>query len=113
VRLARDGLLYVCDRANNRIQVFRTDGTFVTEFVVAPATRGNGSVWDLDVSHDAPQAWLYNADGENNHVWTLVRASGKVVGRRATSTRPRWTPASAPRSSSSGASASSRSSPAG
>ena len=71
-RLAKDGLLYVCDRMNNRIQVFKKDGTFVKEFVVAPATRGNGSVWDLDVSHDAPQTWLYNADGENNHVWTLA-----------------------------------------
>ena len=29
VRLAKDGLLYVCDRANDRIQVFRKDGTFV------------------------------------------------------------------------------------
>src|SRR3989442_1612117 len=81
VRLARDGLLYVCDRANNRIQVFRKDGTFVKEFVVAPATRGGGSVWDLDVSPDAPQTWLYNADGENNHVWTLLRDNGQVVSK--------------------------------
>ena len=29
VRLAKDGLLYVCDRVNNRIQVFRRDGAFV------------------------------------------------------------------------------------
>jgi DNA-binding beta-propeller fold protein YncE len=79
VRLARDGLLYVCDRPNNRIQVFRRDGTFVKEFVVAPATRGGGSVWDVDVSHDASQTWLYNADGENNHVWTLLRESGRVL----------------------------------
>jgi len=71
----------VCDRANNRIQVFKKDGTFVKEFVVAPATRGNGSVWDLDVSHDAPQTWLYNADGENNHVWTLLRDNGQIVGK--------------------------------
>ncbi len=79
VRLARDGLLYVCDRHNNRIQVFRRDGTFLKEFAVAPATRGNGSVWDVDVSHDAPQTWLYTADGENNHVWTLLRESGRVL----------------------------------
>jgi DNA-binding beta-propeller fold protein YncE len=81
VRLARDGLLYVCDRRNNRIQVFRRDGTFVTEFVVAGATRGNGSVWDVDVSHDAPHTWLYAADGENNHVWTLLRESGRILTR--------------------------------
>ena len=34
VRLSNDGLVYVCDRANNRIQVFRKDGTFVKEFRV-------------------------------------------------------------------------------
>jgi hypothetical protein len=119
-RLAKDGLLYVCDRMNNRIQVFKKDGTFVKEFIVAPATRGNGSVWDLDVSHDAPQTWLYNADGENNHIWTLLRDNGQIVGkfgrnggrpvsstgcttwrstRRATSTRRKSTRASGPRSS--------------
>jgi DNA-binding beta-propeller fold protein YncE len=81
VRLAKDGLLYVCDRANNRIQVFRKDGTFVKELVVAAATRGSGSVWDVDFSHDPPQTWLYNADGENNHVWTLGRENGQVVSK--------------------------------
>ena len=81
VRLAKDGLLYVCDRTNNRIQVFKKDGTFVTELVVAGATRGGGSAWDVDVSHDGPQTWLYDADGENDHVWTLVRDDGRVVGQ--------------------------------
>ena len=55
VRIARDGLVYVCDRRNNRIQVFRKDGAFVTEYTLAPDTRGNGSVWDLDFSHDLGQ----------------------------------------------------------
>ncbi len=80
VRLARDGLLYVCDRKHNRIQVFRKDGTFVKEFFVAPDTRGNGSTWDVDLSPDPPQTYLYNADGENNHVWMLLRDSGRVLG---------------------------------
>ncbi len=80
VRLARDGLLYVCDRVNNRIQVFREDGAFVREFVVAPATRGNGSMWDAALSPDGPQTFLHAADGENNVVWTLLRASGAVLG---------------------------------
>src|SRR3984957_8022892 len=30
-QLANDGLLYVCDRVNDRIQVFKPDGTFVKE----------------------------------------------------------------------------------
>jgi DNA-binding beta-propeller fold protein YncE len=81
VRISRDGLVYVCDRPNNRIQVFRKDGTFVRELSVAPATRGTGSTWDVDLSHDAAQTWLYDADGENNTVWTLVRDSGKLVAR--------------------------------
>jgi hypothetical protein len=80
IRLARDGLLYVCDRKNNRIQVFRKDGTYVKEFVVAPATRGNGSTWDVDLSPDQAETFLYNADGENNHVWTLLRDSGRILG---------------------------------
>jgi DNA-binding beta-propeller fold protein YncE len=81
VRVARDGLVYVCDRRNNRIQVFRRDGAFVGEFPVAPDTRGNGSVWDLDFSRDAGQAYVYTADGENNHVWLLARVTGKVLSR--------------------------------
>jgi len=68
---------------NNRIQVFKKDGTFVREFVVAPATRGNGSVWDLDVSHDAPQTWLYNADGENSHIWTHCATTARSSGSSA------------------------------
>ena len=56
VRLSRDGLVYVCDRANDRIQVFKKDGTFVKEFQVEPQTLQNGSVWDLVLSEDARAA---------------------------------------------------------
>ena len=56
VRLSNDGLVYVCDRANDRIQVFRKDGTFVKEFRVSPNTLVNGSVWDLVLSEDAQQS---------------------------------------------------------
>jgi DNA-binding beta-propeller fold protein YncE len=81
IRIARDGLVYVCDRVNNRIQVFRKDGTFVKEFVIAPQTRGGGSTWDADLSPERLQTYLYNADGENNHVWTLLRESGRILSR--------------------------------
>ena len=80
IRLSRDGLVYVCDRANNRIQVFRKDGSFVREFIVAADTRGNGSTWDVDLSPDSGQTHLYTADGENNQVWMLLRESGRVLG---------------------------------
>ena len=80
MRLARDGLLYVCDRANNRIQAFRKDGGFVREFVLAPETLGSGSVWDLDFFPDAAQSVLLTADGTNNRVWLLARGDGGVLG---------------------------------
>jgi hypothetical protein len=79
VRVARDGLVYVCDRLNNRVQVFRKDGSFVKEFTVEPRTAANGSVWDIVLSRDPAQRWLHLADGRNNHVLTLERESGQVV----------------------------------
>jgi DNA-binding beta-propeller fold protein YncE len=80
VKISKDGLVYVCDRSNDRIQVFRKDGTFVKEFFVAKETPGQGSVWDLDFWPDAHQTFLMNADGTNNEVRTLIRENGKVVG---------------------------------
>ena len=79
VRIAHDGLVYVCDRENDRIQVFKKDGTFVKEFFVAKNTLANGSVWDLAFWIDAPQSYMFNADGANNEVSTLIRESGEIV----------------------------------
>ncbi len=73
VKLSKDGLVYVCDRRNDRIQVFRKDGTFVKEAQVAPATRGEGSVWSVAFSSDPQQRYLYVADGSNQKVWVLDR----------------------------------------
>ena len=80
VRITDDGLVYVCDRVNNRIQVFEKDGTFVRQFRIERDTLGNGSTWDVDVSPDEAQQFLYNADGENNHVWMLSRSNGRLLG---------------------------------
>jgi DNA-binding beta-propeller fold protein YncE len=73
--ISNDGLVYVCDRGNNRIQVFETDGRFVSEVVIAPATLGSGSVWDIAFSPDSRQRFLYVADGMNERVHILDRAS--------------------------------------
>ncbi|HJR57891.1 MAG TPA: hypothetical protein VJ813_00770 [Vicinamibacterales bacterium] len=75
VKLSKDGLVYVCDRRNNRIQVFRKDGTFVKEAFVAKATRGEGSAWSAAFSSDPQQRFLYVADGSNQKVWILDRQS--------------------------------------
>ena len=79
VRIARDGLVYVCDRLNNRVQVFRKDGAYVKEFSVEPRTTANGAVWDIVISRDPQQQWLHLADGRNNQVLTLNRQTGEVV----------------------------------
>jgi DNA-binding beta-propeller fold protein YncE len=74
-----DGLVYVCDRPNDRIQVFRTDGTFVQEAFVAPQTLGDGSVWDIAFSRDAEQRYVYLADGKNMKVYIIDRPSLEVL----------------------------------
>ena len=80
VKLAKDGLVYVCDRINNRIQVFKTDGTFVKEWFYEKNTLGNGAVWDVAIWPDPKQTWLLSADGENNEIRILKRDDGSVVG---------------------------------
>ena len=80
VRLSRDGLVYVCDRVNDRIQVFRKDGTFVKEFFVEVQTLANGSVWDMTLSPDPEQRYMYVADGANGQVYILARSDGSALG---------------------------------
>jgi len=76
---SRDGLVYVCDRVNDRIQVFRKDGTFVSELRVAPETRGAGSVWDIAFSHDPGQSYIYLADGLNERIYIIDRKAMRIL----------------------------------
>ena len=120
VRLGKDGLVYVCDRTNNRVQIFRKDGTFVSEHIFEKDTLGNGSVYELVFSPDTAQKFIYMVDGMNGEMRIVDRASKETLARfgrpaarpgssrrcttsrstaRATSTRPRCTPGSACRSS--------------
>ncbi|HEX7794682.1 MAG TPA: hypothetical protein VF456_10045 [Vicinamibacterales bacterium] len=78
-RIAHDGLVYVCDRTNDRIQVFRKDGTFVKEGFVAKRTFGSGSVWDVVFSSDPAQTFLIVNDGTNQQIWILRRDTLEVV----------------------------------
>jgi DNA-binding beta-propeller fold protein YncE len=78
VKIAKDGMVYVCDRQNDRIQVFEKSGKFVKEAIVAKATTGDGSVWDVAFSPD--QRLLYVADGHNKKVRVLDRSSLEEVG---------------------------------
>jgi hypothetical protein len=79
VALANDGLLYVCDRTNDRIQVFKTDGTFVKEVFIAKNTKGDGAVFDIAFSKDPGQKYLYVADGSNMKVHIMARDTLEVL----------------------------------
>jgi DNA-binding beta-propeller fold protein YncE len=80
IRVSR-GLVYVCDRSNNRMQVFRTDGSFVSEHIYEKDTRGNGTVYDLVLSPDPDQRFIYMIDGMNGEVRIVDRASKQTLGR--------------------------------
>ena len=73
--LSRDGFVYVCDRVNDRIQVFMKDGKFVKEVFVEKNTRGDGSVWDIAFSKDQAQKYFYLADGANEKIHVFDRQS--------------------------------------
>lgn len=79
VRQTRDKLVYVCDRPNNRIQVFRSDGSFLKEFFLEAQTL-TGPVADLVASSDAQQRYLIVADGSNSEVHILLRDDGRKIG---------------------------------
>jgi DNA-binding beta-propeller fold protein YncE len=73
VERANDGLVYVCDRQADRVQVFRADGTFVQEAFYARNTLGSGSAWDIAFSKDPQQRYIFLADGTNEKVRVVLR----------------------------------------
>jgi len=79
VKIAKDGMVYVCDRQNDRIQVFDKTGKFIKEGFVSKTTTGDGSVWDIAFSPDQRQ--LFVADGHDKVVWVLDRTSLNTVGQ--------------------------------
>jgi DNA-binding beta-propeller fold protein YncE len=80
IALAKDGLVFVCDRTNNRVQVFQKDGSFVRQYVFDPATKGSGSSWGLAFSPlDKKQNFFVLIDGTNNVLETVRRSDGAVV----------------------------------
>lgn len=78
IRISADDRVYVGDRGNCRVQVFRTDGTYLDEVLVGLVP--NGSVFDVEFSADAEQRFLYVLDGRNKKVWILRRADLEVLG---------------------------------
>jgi DNA-binding beta-propeller fold protein YncE len=77
--LTHDNLLYVCDRVNDRIQVFKPDGTFVKEAFIAKNTLGDGAVWDIAFSNDPQQKFLYLVDGSNEKIYIMLRETLEIL----------------------------------
>jgi DNA-binding beta-propeller fold protein YncE len=74
VLVTNDGLVYVADRSNNRLQVFTLDGSFVNETFVARSTlQSEGTVHGFAVSPDKDQRYLYVMDGSNKAIRVLNR----------------------------------------
>jgi DNA-binding beta-propeller fold protein YncE len=79
VQMSVDNIVYVCDRANDRIQLFRPDGTFIKEVFIERKTLGSGSVWAIAFSKDPQQKYLYLTDGENDRIHILDRETMAVL----------------------------------
>jgi DNA-binding beta-propeller fold protein YncE len=77
--LSNDNLLYVCDRVNDRIQVFTPAGKFIKEQIIAKNTLGDGSAWDIAFSKDAQQKYIFLADGSNEKIYVMVRDTLEIL----------------------------------
>src|SRR4029453_658321 len=92
IEIAKDGMVYVCDRTSNRIQVFQKDGKVRKEGIVNKDTLGAtvvgqfgvvssyGSAWDVALSSDPQQQYLYVADGHDKTAVLLPRNTRARVG---------------------------------
>ncbi len=77
-----DERIYVCDRRNNRVQVFETsdegETVFVENIVLAPETGGTRTASDVAFSPDGE--YLYIADMMNGQVWILDAETYEELG---------------------------------
>src|SRR5580700_7719279 len=80
IAVSEDGIVYVSDRANNRVQTFRTDGTFLKEGFIKRESKGTGTAFGVALSADPQQRFLYVADGSNERIAILDRTSLDEIG---------------------------------
>ena len=93
VVIGNDQLVYVCDRQDDRIQVFTKTGVLTRVMPVVPGTGQTpgpggtpglgtaGSAWDIDFSNDAPQTFMFEADGGNEQMLIMDRWAGGILSR--------------------------------
>ena len=82
MRISNDGLVYVADRLNRRIQIFRIDGTFVKEaFVRRDSKESAGTVSSTGIPRlTQQQQFLYVADQTENQILILDRQTFEELG---------------------------------
>ena len=83
IHMSNAGLIYVCDRQGNRVQVFGKDGTFVRNILI-PNKSGKlpdkrGTAWWVAFSPDREQKFMYVMNGGTEQVHILDHASGKIL----------------------------------
>ena len=73
IKVSADGLVYVNDRLNNRLQVFTIDGVFQREVFIERKTQLLGTSFNTAFSPDAGQRWLYVGDAGNGRIHVFDR----------------------------------------
>lgn len=83
VAISAAGLVYVCDRQGDRVQVFDKEGHFKRNIWIRTGTSTlpdpRGTAWWLAFSPDKEQKYLYVMNGRNEEVHVLDHASGSIL----------------------------------
>jgi DNA-binding beta-propeller fold protein YncE len=82
VVIDNNGLVYVCDRMGDRVEVFDKMGNFKKNIYIKKGTGardGVGSAWWVAFSPDPAQKYMYVGDGSNEAIWILDHATGEIL----------------------------------
>ena len=89
--MGNDGLIYACDRIADRVEIFDKMGNYIRSIhiqreaaalkTVEMSGKVNevGTAWWVAFSPDRDQKYMYVADGGDEVVWIVDRASGQTL----------------------------------
>lgn len=75
VKVSNDGLVYVADRSNRRVQVFTVAGKYVTQMFLNRGGPAAASAAGIAFSPDREQRFMYIADYGNSRIAVVERKS--------------------------------------
>jgi DNA-binding beta-propeller fold protein YncE len=78
VAISNDGLVYVADRTNMRVQVFSVDGKYVNQLFIN-RSLGQPSAARVNFSPDPEQTYMYVADYGNSRVIVVNRKTLEIL----------------------------------